>query len=156
MSYIKEAGTYNARCVLPRTAEQIFTTSKTGKDGIALDFVTEDGAEISTVLWLTPAAYERTMKTLDTVFKFNGDFNALAKGEGFPNYDCKLVVEMEEYDGKDGTRKTAAKVKWINSRGPVRENADVRGVLTRLSKQTGQAPPPDAPDGDMAEDDIPF
>lgn len=163
MPYIKEPGTYNAKCVLPRSAAQLFTTSNSGKDGIALDFVTEDGLEISTVLWLTPAAYERTLKVLDQVFKFDGDFNALAKNLSFPNYDCKIVVEMEEYQ-KDGVTKQAAKVKWINSRGPTRKDSDVGGVLSRLSKQSGQAPPSkeefaaeSATEGeDWSSDSIPF
>lgn len=169
MPYIKTAGTYNATCILPKTAEQLFTTSSTGKDGIALDFVTEEGLEISTVLWLSPAAYERTLKVLTEVFKFDGNFNALAKGEGFPNYECKIVVEMEDYQAKDGTTKQGAKVKWINSRGPTRKPADVRGVMSRLSQITGQTPPPDTRDisgsaadfneggaFDMEADEVPF
>lgn len=162
MPYIKQAGTYNAKCILPRSAEQIFTTSASGKDGVALDFLTEEGLEISTVLWLSPAAYERTLKVLTEVFKFDGDFKALARGEGFPNYECKIVVEMEEYV-KDGVPKQAAKVKWINSRGPTRKPADVHGVLSRLASQTGQAPPSKedfsggATSGeDWSEDSIPF
>jgi hypothetical protein len=171
---LRTPGEYNATLVLPRTVEQLFHTSKSGKDGIALDFVTTDGGEISTVLWLTPAAYERTVKVLTEVFKFDGDFNALAKGAGFPNLDCKLVVEMEDYQGNDGTTKSSAKVKWINSRGPQRPDADVRGVMSRLSKITGQqapierpsasggyrkpsaTPPPQGGDEDWSDTSIPF
>lgn len=168
------AGTYNATCHLPRVAEMIFTTSANGSDGIVLDFTTEDGGAISTTLWLTPRAYDRTLKVLEEVFKFDGDFNALARGEGFPNYECKIVVEMEEYQHKTtGETKYSPRVKWINSRGPKREPADVRGVLSRLARQTGKPEPAYRPApqpssarqvpraatptaSQMAEDDIPF
>jgi hypothetical protein len=69
---------------------------------------------------------------------------------------------MESYE-KDGQTKQSAKVKWINSRGPTRKDADVGGVLSRLAKQTGQAPPSKeefaagATSGeDWSEDSIPF
>lgn len=131
-------GTYAATCVLPRIAEQLFTTSNSGKDGLHLDFVLADGREISTTLWLSANAITRTLETLQNVFKFDGDFTALARGEGFPNYECSLVIENESFAGRDGVERVTPKIKWINSRGGSRPPADVGGVLSRLSQLTGE------------------
>lgn len=168
MSLLKKAGTYYAIASLPGTAEELFTTSKSGKDGLYLRFTTEDGEIITTTLWLSPNAYERTLQVLEQVFKFDGDFNALARTLTFPNLECEIVVEMEEFTNEKGETRSSPKVKWINSRGPKRTPANVASVLSRLAKlapskmeppkprnAVGDAPEPATWQADE-HDDIPF
>lgn len=134
-------GTHNAKLQLPRIADQLFTTSQSGKDGVVLHFKTEDGGEIHTTLWLSPNAYDRSLQVLKEVFGFNGDWNSLAKTLTLPNLECRIVVEMEDYEAKDGSTKQTPRVKWINPRGAAQKEAagGVEGVLQRLAKLSGSS-----------------
>src|ERR1700679_1998603 len=65
--------------------------------------------------WVSDAAIERTMDTLVNVLGFNME---LAKSKGIEekgvitDKDVKLVVEIEEYEGK-----SRPKIKWVNRIG---------------------------------------
>lgn len=153
-------GTYQATLKLPRIADQLFTTSTKGTDGINMVFDV-DGTEVSTVLWLSPAAYARTLEVLKDVFGFDGDFNKLAKTLSLPNLECQIVVEDEEYIAKDGTPKTRSRIKWINSRKAAQAPKDgVRGVLSRIAAMNKPTPTPSLKFGPIShekdDDGIPY
>jgi len=148
---ISTAGKYDVQLVPPTTPEQWFTVSDSGKDGIVLDFKTADGQTIQTTLWLSPSAYERSLKVLDEVFGFDGDFNALAKGRPFPGLKCIIVCEEEDYKGRPQIR-----VKWINPRGGKRAAVNLPEMLARIQRLKGEDHKPQPSSTELAEDDIPY
>ena len=61
--------------------------------------------------WLSDAAFERTMDTLQAVFGWAGeDIQELNNPDLLFGYECNAVVEMENYEGKD-----RPKVKFLNN-----------------------------------------
>ena len=149
---IQTAGTFDVQLIPPPTPEQWFTVSSSGKDGMVMDFATQDGQTIQTTLWLSPNAFARSVDVLKTVFGFDGDFNALAKGKPLPNTKATIVCEEEDYKGK-----SVIKVKWINARGGSSKStaSDVPAVLERLARLSSPATATKA-SGELSEDDIPF
>jgi len=134
MQNLNEAGKFNCKLVMPASATLLFTTSSKGTDGIVLDLVTDDNRTITTTLWLSPAAIDKSKDKLEKCFGFDGDFRKLANTLTFPNLDCSIETEMEEYPKQDGSTGRSCKVKWLN---PARTKAkagasDVRAVLQRL------------------------
>ena len=134
---IQTAGEFDVQLIPPPTPEQWFTVSSSGKDGMVMDFATQDGQTIQTTLWLSPNAFARSVDVLKTVFGFDGDFNALAKGKPLPNTKATIVCEEEDYKGKP-----VIKVRWINARGGASKAtaADVPAVLERLARLSAPAP----------------
>lgn len=106
---------------------EVGESTKKGTPGVFFTFKTEEG-EINGTLWLSPAAYERTLNTLRECFGFNDDFASLAaQVEG---REVSITVEMEP-DSSDATKEWA-RVKWIN---PIRAAAKpvAGGLLAQLS-----------------------
>lgn len=147
---IQTEGEYEVKLVPPATPAEWFTISETGKDGLALKFATREGDTIHTTLWLTPAAYDRSTKTMQEVFGMT-TYKDLANGKPLANLKATIVVEGEEYKGK-----VRMKVKWINQRGGGAKPADVDAVLKRLELLEGQATRSQAATQELEGDDIPF
>lgn len=112
------AGDKKAKVVAGR-----FIKSSKGTMGIEVAFEFEEPTtntqeRMNWVGWLSEKALENTMDTLVNVLCFNGNDNVNQAGEFTDpnvfdfNKEVKLVVEMEEYDGK-----TRAKIKWVNNVG---------------------------------------
>lgn len=104
-----------------------------------MDFVTEDAQTIQTILWLSPAAYKRSVQTLRDVFGLNGDFRALANGTPLPHLEATIVCEEEEYTSDKGITSRRVKVKWINMRGQGKAPpANVPDLLKRLEQSAAE------------------
>lgn len=100
-----------------------FIKSSKGTLGLEVQFEFEEPSSgtperLNWVGWLSPAALENSMETLVNVLGFNGndsiddngnltDARALAYGE-----QVKLVVDIEEYNGKQRPR-----IQWVNRLG---------------------------------------
>lgn len=113
-----------------------FGESNSGTPFLRLDFNTTDGS-IAGWLYLSDKALPGTVRTLRQAFDFNGDFES-AK-EQIAGKECSIVVEAEEYDGKE-----RLKVKWVNSprsTKPIEGGAD---FLKQLSAKASRVPK-DAP-----------
>lgn len=134
-----QAGKYNATLIFPDDLSTMFTTSLKGNDGIKVNLAVDGGEHIEHTLWLTPNAYDKSVETLATVFGFDGDWRALAKGQPFPKTLCSITVEMEEFTTSRGDVKISPKVKWLNCRDG---SADVQAVLQRLEKMGKSDPKP--------------
>lgn len=127
--------------------------SGTGTPHVSLSLETDEGKHITAYLYLSEKAFERTAKTLQEVFGFDGDFQTVS--DQVLQKKCSITVEEE--DDQDG--KPRMRVKWINSprmSKPVEESFLAK--LTRKARELGIRPAPKtpsvAPAGD--EDEIPF
>ncbi len=100
-----------------------FIESKKGTLGLEVEFEFEEpssgGRErLSRAFWLSQDAVENSMDTLVNVLEFNGDdsvdANSVLTNPTALNYNkkVKLVVELEEYNGK-----SYPKIKWVNNLG---------------------------------------
>lgn len=155
MQYLKQAGKFAARLILPASPDLHFVQSAKGTDGFKLDLQTDEG-EISTTLWLSPAAYDRTLKRLQEAFGFSGNWKAFAAGrDKFQTLECSIETEMENYEANDGSIKQTCKVKWLN---PAKSSAklvdNLNATLSRLAQFGGPPAPMILPDNDS--DEIPF
>ncbi len=112
-----------------KTAKPIaarFIKAKTGTLGmeVAFKFV-ENGQDerLNWVGWLSSGAIENTMKTLVDVLGYNGndavDANGVLVDPKALDYlkEVSLVVELERYQGQDGTEKSSPKIKFVNKLG---------------------------------------
>ena len=105
------------------------------------------GETITAWLYLSDAAFERSVKTLRDAFGFDDDFETLA--QQLVEKQCQIVVE-EEADDKGNLR---PRVKWINSlRSAPRplSNAEVltaklSAKASRIAREVGAATRPAAP-----------
>lgn len=98
-----------------------FVESKKGTMGMEVEFNFEEPSKGSMETlrwtgWLSENAIEKTMETLVDVLEFNGDDsvdeNSVLKNPTALNYNkkVKLVVELEDYNGK-----SYPKIKWVNN-----------------------------------------
>ena len=131
-SPLNEAGKFNCKVIMPTSAALLFTTSKGGTDGITLDIVTDCGKTITHTVWLSPKAWDRAIKTLTECFGFDGDFRKLANTLTFPNLECSIETEMEDFTTTSGKVIQTCKVKWLNPAKGASAPSDVRAVLGRL------------------------
>lgn len=74
--------------------------------------------ELYVDLWLTDSSFERTMKTLTETLGWDGsDLSDLNTSNCLAGKRAWAVVEEESFDGRDGTMKSANKIKWLNPVG---------------------------------------
>lgn len=103
MATINEAGTYDVTVTSPEFGE-----SNSGTPFLTCSFKTASGDTIQGWIYLSAKALPHAKKTLEDAFDFDGNFEKLIDQiDGKP---CKIVVELEEYEGRE-----RAKVKFINS-----------------------------------------
>lgn len=103
MSKIETIGRHE---VLVKTAS--FGESKTGTPFIEFNFENDKGESILGWLYLSPAAFDNSVKTLRDAFGFDNNFETLPAQ--VTNKRCAITTEEEEYEGKP-----RLKVKWINA-----------------------------------------
>lgn len=112
MSKLDTAGSFLCTVTEP-TNGWIQTVGKNETPCIRIPLVVAEGEHegqtISETAWLSDKAFEATIKNLVEVFGWNGDLDSLHKGQGFTGMQCRIVTEMEEYEGKMQYR-----VKWLN------------------------------------------
>lgn len=89
--------------------EAVLSESKNGTPSIKLKLQLEGGETIYHDIWLSDAAFARSIETLKEVFSFNGNFEAL---QNLIGCECEAVIEQETFEGKERD-----KVKWINPVG---------------------------------------
>jgi hypothetical protein len=104
-----------------------FIKSSKGTPGIEVSFAFEesDGSpqRLNRQFWLSEAAINYSMDTLVNVLGYSGseatDANGVMTDPKAMNFgkEVKLVVELEAYQGEDGTTRESAKIKWVNSIG---------------------------------------
>ncbi len=95
MRQISIPGRYNAKV---ETAE-IRQSEMTGAYYLYLEFVTDDGEFTSKRLYLSEKAIEYSVKNLNEVFDFDGNFETIARQ--LVGAECRIVVaESETEDGK--------------------------------------------------------
>jgi hypothetical protein len=103
MPQIKEAGDYASKVI---TSE--FGQSNSGTPFFTMEHVNDDGDTIRSWLYLSDEALPYTIKTLRDAFNFDGNFETLC--DQVNQKDCRIVVKIEEYEGKE-----RAKVQFINN-----------------------------------------
>lgn len=125
---------------------------------------TMDSGTISNTFWLTTkdgAINTRSVETLKTLFGWDGaDPFWLEDYAGeFAEIDVDLVIENETFQGRDGSTKTASKIKWVNTPGGGMgvqvANNDRKALLTKYGAKLRAvsggtpakkfSPPPTAP-----------
>lgn len=175
---LNSAGTFDCRVEMPATGWFVEIGAK-ATPCVRIPLVVCEGPlagqRATFHAWLTPNAFERTLATLAACFRFDGDFAALAADpHGFAGMKCRVVTEMEEFQGR-----FQCKVKWLNASGQLHEKPlDARRVASLVSRLStpaaGPGPGPGAAminpaprpmppswrdaeaDPDGCEDDIPF
>ena len=117
--YISVAGEYICRVELP-TAGWFGASKEKGTPFLRIPLVVEDpdsdqdGCRITSEHYITENTLDRLAVTLKETFGFE-DLFELDCGpndsvpRGFSDQYCKIVVEMEDYNGK-----SYAKVRWLN------------------------------------------
>ncbi len=128
MRQISIPGRYNAKV---ETAE-IRQSEMTGAYYLYLEFVTDEGEFTSRRLYLSEKAIEYSVKNLNEVFDFDGDFSTVAKQ--LVGTECRIVVaEAESEDGK-----RYLEVRYINRVGPKDSLAgnDAISKLSAMAKGT--------------------
>ncbi|HTJ77698.1 MAG TPA: hypothetical protein VL357_01760 [Rariglobus sp.] len=128
------------------TAKQVqLGQSDTGTPFVQIAFEDDAGAAITGWLYLSEAAFERTVAVLREVFGFDDNFDTIVgQVEG---KRCSIVCENETYQGKE-----RLKVKWINPEGggggapakPLSNQSELLKQLTakaaRIAKPAAKAP----------------
>lgn len=97
---ISAPGTHTAKVISHAWGE-----SSTGKEQLELTFSTAEG-NIRAFLYFTEGAAERSMDALENC---GWDGKSLRALDGLGSIECQIVVEAEEYQGKQ-----RLKVQWIN------------------------------------------
>ena len=132
MPTIKAPGRYSAK-VIDASLGESSTEKRT--PFVSLYLETEEGAHIGAWLYLSEAAFNRSLETMQKCFAFDGDFENVRALVGKP---CSIVVE-EENDDKG---KPQMRVKWINPIGGGAKPAPegLAAKLTQRAKAMGATP----------------
>jgi hypothetical protein len=133
MPQITEAGDY---AVKVQTSE--FGQTETGTPFFTMEFVTAEGDSIRGWLYLSDKALPYSVKALKEAFGFDGNFEALA--DQVNQKDCRIVVNIEEYEGKE-----RAKVQFINNANGGYRAKTLEGgssFLKALSEKAKRMPAP--------------
>lgn len=140
MPNITEAGDFTATVIHAEFGE-----SKSGTPYLALSYGV-NGSSITGWLYLSDKALTYSVKALREAFNFDGNFEtAVAQVQG---KSCRIVVEMEDYEGK-----VRPKVKFVNAPGGLTKSKPIPNAATFLNRLTAKAARlPAAP----VTDDVPF
>ncbi len=113
-------GTYAARA----TGEVLLGQSaQKGTPFIEMFFTVAEGPcagqKVRWTGYFTERTQKRTIEALVACGWTGEDLEEFADGElhGLGNNIVDIVVELEEYAGKDGTPRTSPKVQWVNKKG---------------------------------------
>lgn len=134
--------------------------------------ITEGEEKDKEIVWrgyVTPNAFDNTIKTLCKAFGWDGDIESLTaeKSDPFSAKQVQVVCEEEEYEGQ-----TRIKVKWLNplGGGAAKLDKDKLSALAKLGKKAKEiaaqvreesddevwAPAPSSKKQVEDDDDIPF
>jgi hypothetical protein len=97
----------------------------------------QDGMEIVWRGWITPGAFDYTIKTLAKAFPvWDGDLQSLDEGKfSFVGMECEITCESETYNGK-----TRIVVKWLNpvggGSGKAMDRGKVQGLIAQLGRKS--------------------
>lgn len=133
---LNKAGIF--RCIARQPESGWIGQSDKGSDYIAIDCEVDEecpekGQQATAYLYLTDAAFERSVKTLADAFGFDGNFVNLQLNkvtlDGMP---CSITTEFESYEGKD-----RLKVKWLNNinRTPKIDPQKASEIASRLTRR---------------------
>lgn len=137
------AGTYKARATKALLAQ--VGANKTPAIQIVFQVVDEGKHQGESIRWdgwlTTDKAQERTIESLGYCGWTGDDLSVFAKEDaplqGLDLNDVEIVVAMEEYE-KEGEKKSAAKVEWVNKiggRGLNVENAMPEAEATAFAQK---------------------
>ncbi len=122
MRQISIPGRYNAKVEIA----EIRQSEATGVYYLYLEFVTDDGEFTSKRLYLSEKAIEYSVKNLNEVFDFDGEFSTVERQ--LVGAECRIVVaEAETADGK-----CYLEVRYINRISP-RDNLAANDAISKLS-----------------------
>ena len=130
--------------------------SQTGTPYVNLFLCTDEKELTDAYLYLSDKAFERSLKTLQEAFGFDGDFDTINRQ--LAGKRCSIVAEEEE--NPDGNMRV--RVRWINPEAPKPADkaflAKLSGRARSLLQGQPQATPAPAPSVAPApdDDDIPF
>lgn len=99
---------------------------------VELSFENDQHETLSGWLYLSEAAFERSVKALRDAFGFDNNFETLPAQ--VVNKRCAITTEFEEHEGK-----TRLKVKWINALRSVIPLKD-GSALKKFSAQAARIP----------------
>jgi hypothetical protein len=131
MALLTDEGRYPAKI----TAAELGESANTGTGYLQLSFETENGeGHIAKRLYVSDKAFPYTLKTLQDVFAFDGDFTNLDQLVG---KSCSITTAMESDDsGNDRLQ-----VRWINrAGGPKLEPEKAGSLAARLNAMAKSAP----------------
>jgi len=99
----------------------------------------QTGREIVWRGYITPGAFDNTIKTLTKAFGWDGDIEALTEGttDPFTGKECSITTEEEEYNGEK-----RIKVRWLNptKSAPAMDKAKLKSLaaLTKKAKSVAR------------------
>ncbi len=111
-----------------------FGESPNGTPFVELGFANDAAETISGWLYLSEAAFARSVQVLREVFHFDNNFETLPAQ--VVNKRCAITTEFEEFDGKE-----RLKVKWINTLRAVIPLKDA-SALAKFSQAAARVPAP--------------
>lgn len=146
MPAIKIPGRYTAKVL---TAELGVSQNEKQTPYVNLYLQTDDGAHIGAYLYLSDAAFDKSLEALQKAFGFDGDFEKLAAQ--ITSKECSIVVEEEK--GDDG--KMRMRVRWVN---PLHESRPApEGLAARMTARArGTTPAAAAVSSGATKDNVPF
>ena len=111
-----------------RVKSAIIGANDKGTPFVEFEFINPASETLNGWLYLSDAAFERSVRVLRDVFGFDNDFTTLPAQ--VTDKECSITTEFETFEGKE-----RLKVKWINSVG-----RDVAPVdVSALSKFSARA-----------------
>ena len=144
-------------------AVQFGESSKKGTPFIELALETDDHSTIEAQLYLSEAAFDRTIKVLRECFGFDDNFDT-AEGQ-LVGGRCSIDCQLEPFTTEKGEVKEFLKVKWINPENqgakPIANQSEFLKSLSakasRIARPEGlPAPRPAAPKAAANDEDVPF
>jgi hypothetical protein len=132
MSQLEKEGRFGATVISAELGQSVSEVPL-----IRLGFRTDDG-EIQTNVYLSVAAWDRSMRMLEECFSFDSDFGNL---EQLLGQTCSIVTELEDYVGNNGKSKNVLRVKWINPKaGPKMTEKERQSLAAQLSAKARRVP----------------
>jgi hypothetical protein len=115
--------------------------SKTGTPFVELEFENASAETILGWLYLSEAAFERSVQVLRETFGFDNNFETLPAQ--LQDKSCSITTEFENFEGKD-----RLKVKWINplrSTIPLKEGESALKKFSQMASRVPNEAPKAAP-----------
>jgi len=135
------------KCRVPE-AKSYLGQSKNGKACVAIPLEViegdHEGEQITKYLFLTDTVgkdrkmtFDRTIENLADVFGFDGDLEALHRGEiSFEGMECRIVTEKDAYEGEE--RVVVAWLNHVDSTGGLKplDEAGAQSLLQKMNDRS--------------------